>query len=456
MFTRAVVAIWLCAAISAHAQAQGLKPDDRFCLRDQQEREFRGCRAVKFRNEFYYRATCPDMDSADAPDHEFLITDQWTVVMEGEGSCTPLIALWRDVVFSSGWRGGGESQSVVPPPVSDSENVVRVLFGTNRKIAQKNARIEFTGGRDSRLHLGGVAVSIPAKHDIGSVERPWSFRIPFTRLTIGFSEDRNKHFNIRWLGELTPSLFVQELRDAVDAPDIKQAFVFIHGYNVSFDDAAFRTAQLAHDMRFRGAPIFFSWPSRGELENYRYDLDSARFAKKYLVDFLELIKSQSRAEIIHLVAHSMGNDPLMQTLMELKDRHTGGEPLFNEVILAAPDIDLNGFLQLVNGIRGVANGITLYANNSDRAIEASRRYAGNIQRAGGLPPVIVDGVDTIDVTEIGSSLLSLNHSDYADNPILMDDIRTLFQQSLRPPDERSILLRKKSHDNAVYWKFVRN
>ena len=63
--------------------------------------------------------------------------------------------------------------------------------------------------------------------------------------------------------------------------------------------------------------------------------------------------------------------------------------------------------------------MTLYASDKDRTIEASRRYAGNTQRAGGLPPVIVEGVDTIDVSEIGSSLLSLNHSDYADNPILL-------------------------------------
>jgi esterase/lipase superfamily enzyme len=39
------------------------------------------------------------------------------------------------------------------------------------------------------------------------------------------------------------------------------AFVFIHGYNVSFDAAVKLTAQLSRDMRFPGAPILYSWAS---------------------------------------------------------------------------------------------------------------------------------------------------------------------------------------------------
>ncbi|SIT51767.1 conserved hypothetical protein [Paraburkholderia piptadeniae] len=33
--------------------------------------------------------------------------------------------------------------------------------------------------------------------------------------------------------------------------------LFIHGYNVSFEDAAMRTAQMAYDLDFAGAPVFF-------------------------------------------------------------------------------------------------------------------------------------------------------------------------------------------------------
>jgi esterase/lipase superfamily enzyme len=45
----------------------------------------------------------------------------------------------------------------------------------------------------------------------------------------------------------------------------KQAFVFVHGFNVSFENALRRTAQIAYDLNFDGAPFLFSWPG-GDVE----------------------------------------------------------------------------------------------------------------------------------------------------------------------------------------------
>ncbi|WP_429550866.1 alpha/beta hydrolase [Paraburkholderia sp. MM5477-R1] len=40
--------------------------------------------------------------------------------------------------------------------------------------------------------------------------------------------------------------------------------LFIRGFKVGFVDAARRTAQMAYDLGFDGAPVFFSWPSQGQ------------------------------------------------------------------------------------------------------------------------------------------------------------------------------------------------
>jgi esterase/lipase superfamily enzyme len=40
---------------------------------------------------------------------------------------------------------------------------------------------------------------------------------------------------------------------------------YMNGYNVTFADAARRTAQIAYDLRFEGDPAFFSWPSQGDM-----------------------------------------------------------------------------------------------------------------------------------------------------------------------------------------------
>jgi hypothetical protein len=63
-------------------------------------------------------------------------------------------------------------------------------------------------------------------------------------------------------------LFFKDLSASVSASPAKEAFVFVHGYNESFEDAAIRTAQLAYDFGFKGAPIFYSWPSEGRLLGY--------------------------------------------------------------------------------------------------------------------------------------------------------------------------------------------
>jgi esterase/lipase superfamily enzyme len=49
----------------------------------------------------------------------------------------------------------------------------------------------------------------------------------------------------------------------------------VHGFNVSFENALRRTAQIAYDLDFDGAPFLFSWPSRDSLLSYASDWQSA-------------------------------------------------------------------------------------------------------------------------------------------------------------------------------------
>src|SRR5262249_32675638 len=69
----------------------------------------------------------------------------------------------------------------------------------------------------------------------------------------------------------------------------RQAFVFVHGYNVSFDNALRRTAQLAHDLRFDGAAFLYSWPSHGEFGAYEEDQKNSLGSVHDLRQFLEFI-----------------------------------------------------------------------------------------------------------------------------------------------------------------------
>ena len=44
--------------------------------------------------------------------------------------------------------------------------------------------------------------------------------------------------------------------------------VFVHGYNVDFENALKRIARFAFDLDFSGTCLLFSWPSKAKLLRY--------------------------------------------------------------------------------------------------------------------------------------------------------------------------------------------
>ena len=87
----------------------------------------------------------------------------------------------------------------------------------------------------------------------------------------------------------------------------RQALVYLHGYNVTFENAALRAAQIGVDLKFQGILAFYSWPSRGKMTGYIHDEASSDAAEPYLEEFLSRFAEESGAERIHALAHSMGN-----------------------------------------------------------------------------------------------------------------------------------------------------
>src|SRR5262249_17966168 len=68
----------------------------------------------------------------------------------------------------------------------------------------------------------------------------------------------------------------ERLTRAPHFPD--QAFIFVHGYNTSFNSAVKRTAMIAFDLGFDGAAFLFAWPSLNKRSRYRSDRARARAA----------------------------------------------------------------------------------------------------------------------------------------------------------------------------------
>ncbi len=346
------------------------------------------------------------------------------------------------------------------PPSREPWDVVPVYYGTDRAADTSGGRLTYTADRARRLELGRALVTVPKSHEVPLVERPWVYRLPFTRIVLfQEQEDPAKHFTLKELKTLSREELAQIVRDRLGASNEfkDQALVFLHGFNNSFEGALFRTAQIAYDLKYDGAPFLYSWPSKGQLglQDYSYDRESSGQSEPYVRQFIEFIARDTGAKTINIIAHSMGNQVLLNVLRDLKRNAPPGVTI-GQIVLAAPDVDRDTFEFIAKEISGVGLGITLLAASNDRALEASKRFWGGVPRAGDVPggmPIVVDGVDTIDISALSTEFLSLNHSRYAEHRQLIEDMRALLKQGTRPPDKRVPSLERVMTGGGAFWRY---
>ena len=289
------------------------------------------------------------------------------------------------------------------------------------------------------LRYGACEVTIPKKHELGKLESPSLMRLEFRA-------DPRKHITLRQTWKYSENTFLDEVANSVAKSSTKDAFIFVHGYNVSFGDAARRTAQIAFDLSFIGAPIFYSWPSNGSIADYIRDETNVAWSAPHFQKFLGLIFERIGAERIHVIAHSMGNRLVCEAVKALSYDPANRIKL-NHLVLAAPDIDADTFRELALSLENVSGRITLYESSKDKALMASKRLHGNTRA--GEPFLIVPGVDAIDASAVDTNFLG--HSYFSDSYPLLSDIHSiLFRDD--PPGAR-FGLQEMLHADGKYFAF---
>lgn len=299
-----------------------------------------------------------------------------------------------------------------------------VWFGTDRLPAPDG---NFLNARGDSVTCGKVEVFVPRTHRFGELGSSF-----LTRLVRGNLQSDT--LVVTSVETMVESAFWSNIggamRAALSDDESSHAVVFIHGYNVSFDEAARRTAQIGTDLKIGGPVAFFSWPSCATVGGYMKDEATVEGSVPALHAFLEQFVDACGHEKVHVIAHSMGNRALIRALNSF-----GVQPKkrFGQIILAAPDIDSKLFAQLAGAYAQCAMRTTLYASRSDRALGLSAKAHGN-PRAGYYEPyTVVTGVDSIAVP--GFNIDLLGHNYFASAAPLLFDIFTLFQYN-SPPKRR--------------------
>jgi esterase/lipase superfamily enzyme len=244
--------------------------------------------------------------------------------------------------------------------------------------------------------------------------------------------------------------FTRVLKATLGNTDSRDVLVFVHGYLNTFADAAYRTAQMAYDLNFPGVAFCYSWPSLGKTWKYMVDETNSKWTVPHLQKVIQFLRTEVGARVVHVIAHSMGNRVLVETLQTLATAQPATAAKLREIVLAAPDIDAGTFRQVVDQFRGHAERCTLYGSSKDRALFWSRKFH-QYPRAGdtGRGLVVVDGIDTIDASAVDTSLLTNGHGYYGNNRSILGDIFMLLTQGL-PPDQR-FGLRVMALAGKRYW-----
>ncbi|ANL56963.1 alpha/beta hydrolase [Rhizobium phaseoli] len=281
---------------------------------------------------------------------------------------------------------------------------VNVLTATNR--APDSVRGGFGGTWAATMTYEHYAFSVPSGRKDTAIVYP----------TV--KPDPERQFAVVERKQLAKDAFVQQALGSVQ-PDGTLG-IFVHGYNYSYQEALYRTAQIAADAKIQGAPILFSWPSAASVAGYVADRDAALSSRSELDSLVTSLSASGKVKRVILFGHSMGGFLVMETVRQLKLQHRDDVVGKLAVVLAAPDIDVDVFRSQLTDIGQMPMPISLLVSKDDRALVASSFIAGERPRVGRLDindPVIEEAamkerLRVIDITSIEATD-GLGHDRYA-------------------------------------------
>jgi esterase/lipase superfamily enzyme len=304
-------------------------------------------------------------------------------------------------------RPGAQALSMVPTGETSLRQVTIKVASTRVKDATTG---NYTDARAPALSYETFTISIPPTHKATQIEWPESKPNPQTSFVV---TDRKTLPNLAMSGGRTSSGHrVTGKRDIL---------IFVHGYNYTFAESLFRLAQVAVDGNLQEVPILFAWPSAASALGYVADKDAVTYSRDDLVELLVELAADPAVGNITLFGHSMGGWLVTEALRQL--RLSGQDKVIDRidnVVLAAPDIDIDVFYRQFQTIGMLTPPMTLLVSPDDRALRLSDWLAGSRGRVGtadATDPRVqtlaaANGVRVIDISKV-DALDASNHNRFA-------------------------------------------
>jgi esterase/lipase superfamily enzyme len=252
---------------------------------------------------------------------------------------------------------------------------VPILIATTRQRSSDDIGEMFNGERAEAMSYAKIVVSIPPEEHRKAGQIQWPLDLP---------GDPQKDFVTLSAEYLGKPAFGSAIGSVAASSRRSRAMIFVHGFNNRLDDAAYRLAQIVHDSQVPVIPVLFSWPSRGvvAMDAYRYDRESASQSRDELEQLIDFVALNPRVKEVTIICHSMG---CQLTLEALRTKAVRGGKLgakVKNVLLVAPDVDVNLFREQMHQMGTPRPRFALFLSRDDRALKLSQSLWGGATRLG--------------------------------------------------------------------------
>lgn len=317
------------------------------------------------------------------------------------------------------------------PPLPESNRVVKIFFATDRSLTIDAESVTYGSTRENRdMNYGTCEVHVPlGKRRLGATEG--CIPMPFRNTDL--------------------ANFEEEIETTAKAGNFDAGFLFIHGFNVTFKEALRRVAQIACDTQFKGVPVLFSWPSKGEAGLYDDDVHEIPNSRRNLKLLMTRLVKNSPLKTIHIIGHSLGCRLALFALELLHESLKHQPQILKYIVFGAPDVERHDFISSVSEVGELCQGMTTYVSANDTALQLARKIFGYV-RAGDCADenyVAVNKMDTIDATAV-SGPSPWGHSYLFDCGAVLGDLHELVVLSLGVPRFRLDAYRTTSA--GTIWK----
>jgi esterase/lipase superfamily enzyme len=335
-------------------------------------------------------------------------------------ACTPENALMPTPAI---YQGPGAPSIFTGAFAANPPQVLDLLYVTDRELTTgPSGELTYGTNRSRVMTFGSVPLAIgggrdpnqpaPGTFRLGQPQLLGSFpRTPYglRRVDGGFTRDPAA------VGEHQAAVgaLQAEVSRRLARAQRKEIVIFVHGYNNTFDDAAYSTGNIC---RFLGAEfvcVVLSWPaggSSGLLFGYNVDRESGEFAVADMRKAIRAIGMTPGVAKMHIIAHSRGTDVTASALQQLAIESYAMKSSLSQrlkisnLILASPDIDIDiaatkiltisSDPDLPFGPSARPTGVfsqgdlhlTIYSSPNDKALELSGLLFGSLIRLGQLDP----------------------------------------------------------------------